>query len=67
MATVKRIVKAPIQVFRGGEFVELKPSPEPQDLTTEEVTSINAVNPDAIDVVILEEAPKADAKKVPTA
>lgn len=62
MAMVKRIVKQPVQVFRGGEFIELKPSNEPQELSTEEVTSINGVNPDALDVVILEDAPKADAK-----
>lgn len=62
MAMVKRIVKQPVQVFRAGEFIELKPSNEPQELSTEEVTSINGVNPDALEVVILEDAPKADAK-----
>ena len=60
---MKRIVKQPVQVYRNGKFVTIEPSVKPVDFTDDELKSINSVNPNALDKIVIADEPKAEVKK----
>lgn len=58
-----RIVKQPVQVYRDGKFQTIEPSVKPVEFSDEELKALNAVNPAALDKIVIKDEPKVESKK----